>query len=330
MKSCLALHDIATLVGIVIFMCICMMGCTDVPYSVFKVNDTDSPSNENSWTHDIGEVCYSDGFDYWCPVVGEVVVEVEVDDDEVLVEPEIVYVAVPVYVEVEVEGATKHVEVPGETRTVEVVKEVEVEVEKIIEVVKEVEVEVEKIVEVVKIVEKEVEVEVIKEVEVGVEVEVIKEVEKIIEIPIEKIVYRDVPGTTLRVPFTGKISIPDCGYGNNCMAVIENGIFVRLEYDPPEPLVVVCQRSVDEVPSNGWVIIVYYPTEQLGQDALATRNAGFSISTSEGVPIFEQWSSGGDEPVCAHYWLSTDATSIEVTVSARFNNILYNYQGTCE
>ena len=328
MKLCLALLVIAALVVAVIVMCICMIGCTDVPYSVFKANDTDTPSNETSWTHGAGDVCYWDGFDYWCPEGGEVVVEVEVDDDKILPEPEIVYVAVPIYIEVEIEGETKYVEVPGETRTVEVVKEVEVEVEKIVEVVKEVEVEVEKIVEVVKIVEKEVEVEVIKEVEV--EVEVIKEVEKIIEIPIEKIVYRDVPGTTLRVPFTGKIPIPDCGHGDNCMAVIENGVFVMLEYDSPEPLVVVCNREVGRLPGSGWAITVYYPTEQLGQEAIAAYHPGFAIDTSEGIPIFENWSSGGDDPVCAHYWLSTDATSIEVAVSARFNNKLYTYKGKCQ
>lgn len=173
---------------------ILIVGC-EMPISTWNVNDT-----VDDVISDGEIICRQDGFDEICfvPQPYEVIIEVPVEkivETEKIVEVEVpgetkvitVYTEVEVPVDPIVEVVTEYIEVP-----VEVIKIVEVEVpgEPVYievpvevpgatvyvdrEVIKIVEVEVEKIVKV------PVEVKVVEYVEVEKEVEVIKEVEKIV------------------------------------------------------------------------------------------------------------------------------------------------------
>lgn len=335
---CCAILTIFASIFILVVIGLLLAGC-EMPISTWNVNETiDAVQNHGD------TICHSDGFDHICFVPQPVEVIIEVPIEKIVEVEKLVTVEIPgetqvikVYTEVEVpvdpivQVVTDHIEVPVEViKIVETEKIVEVPIEVPgptvyvdREIIKIVEVEVEKIVNV------PVEVKVIEYVEVEKEVEVIKEVEK----TLSEYTAEEIKAEYKRRGFTPEV-VTQVVTSSNCDIPLE---------------VYSNEIAPDNSKLDYWEIGIIYPGFLLGEDYYygrkgfprknedGTYDDGFEISISVGGTTYtekdltnQKYLIGGNTPVCVHYDFlpETKPSNFEVTVTAEFDGVKYKFQGT--
>ncbi len=320
---------------ILVFILTILIGGCETPISTWKVNDTVDAVQDDGDT-----ICHNDGFDHICFVPQPIEVIIEVPIEKIVEIEKLVPVEVPgetqvikVYPEVEVpvdpvvQVVTDHIEAP-----IEVIKIVETE--KIVEVpgptvyvdrevIKIVEVEVEKIVNV------PVEVKIIEYVEVEKEIEVFNEVGK----SLSEYTAEEIKAEYKRRGFTPEV-VTQVVTSSNCDIPLE---------------VYSNEIAPDNSKLDYWEIGIIYPGFLLGEDYYygrkgfprknedGTYDDGFEISISVGGTTYtekdltnQKYLIGGNTPVCVHYDFlpETKPSNFEVTVTAEFDGVKYKFKGT--